>query len=102
MYYVNDGLHSCFNEVVNGPYKFKPTPKVLTRNTADLKYYASTIWGQTCDASDIINENVLLPQLKCGDWLVFEDMGGYTLAIASGFNGFSMPKVHYVVEEKYK
>lgn len=43
--------------------------------------------------------DVLLPELKIGDWLIFEDMGAYTLPVASHFNGFPIPKVHVVADE---
>ncbi|EMS47779.1 Ornithine decarboxylase [Triticum urartu] len=30
-----------------------------------------------------------LPEMSVGDWLVFDDMGAYTTASGSNFNGFS-------------
>lgn len=101
MYYVNDGIFSCFGGVLSGPYKFRPEPKLLDDNNKSERY-SSSIWGQTCDSLDIINEEVQLPQLKCGDWIVFENMGAYTIPIACRFNGFTAPQVLYVIEEKYK
>jgi len=51
--------------------------------------YASTIFGPTCDSIDVIARSVLLPKLKVGDWLYFQNMGAYTSAAASTFNGFT-------------
>lgn len=101
MYYINDGIFSCFGGVLAASYQFKPEPKLLFENI-DAERFSSSIWGQTCDSLDVINEDVQLPQLCCGDWLVFRDMGAYTIPISCGFNGFTAPKVYYVVEEKYK
>jgi hypothetical protein len=44
-------------------------------------------------------EKALLPVMSVGDWIVFEDMGAYTLPVASPFNGFPVPKVHVVANE---
>ena len=44
-------------------------------------------------------EKALLPVMSVGDWIVFEDMGAYTLPVASPFNGFPVPKVHIVANE---
>jgi ornithine decarboxylase len=42
--------------------------------------------GPTCDSIDVIAENVMLPQLRCGDLIVGRAMGAYTWASASEFN----------------
>ena len=58
--------------------------------------YPSTVFGPTCDSIDVIARSVLLPKLKVGDWLYFENMGAYTAAAASSFNGFVPSKKMYV------
>ena len=37
--------------------------------------------------------------MEAGDWIYFDNMGAYTLALASTFNGFMKPRIHYVVAE---
>lgn len=59
--------------------------------------YPCSIWGPTCDGLDRIVEQCDLPDLQVGDWLVFENMGAYTVAAASTFNGFQRPDIHYVM-----
>lgn len=59
----------------------------------------SSIWGPTCDGLDQVVENVLLHEMDLGDWIIFENMGAYTLPVASPFNGFPVPKVHIVADE---
>jgi len=102
LYYINDGLYGSFNCVLYDHAAI--TPEILksrgcTRfdkreNTPPL--FPSTIFGQTCDGFDCIIKSVELPKLEVGDWLVFRNMGAYTVAAASNFNGFSKPYTRYV------
>lgn len=48
-----------------------------------------------------ISESIQLPELGLGDYVIFEDMGAYTIPIASPFNGFPVPKVEYFIERKH-
>lgn len=59
----------------------------------------SSIWGPTCDGLDKVVENIMLHDMELGDWIIFENMGAYTLPVASPFNGFPIPKVHVVANE---
>jgi ornithine decarboxylase len=52
--------------------------------------FASTLWGPTCDSIDKITDTALMPELGVGDWLVFENMGAYTIAGSCRFNGFPL------------
>lgn len=63
--------------------------------------YKSSIWGPTCDALDQVCETVLLPHLNIDDVIFFENMGAYTIPIASPFNGFPLPRVEYYIERKH-
>lgn len=38
-----------------------------------------------------------LPEMHVGDWMLFENMGAYTVAAASTFNGFQRPTIYYVM-----
>mmetsp|Transcript_18467 Transcript_18467/g.42272 ORF Transcript_18467/g.42272 Transcript_18467/m.42272 type:complete len:706 (+) Transcript_18467:75-2192(+) len=62
--------------------------------TSDL--YKSTVFGPTCDSIDVIARSILLPKLEVGDWLYFQNMGAYTMAAASSFNGFNPSEIFYV------
>ena len=47
-----------------------------------------TIFGSTCDGSDTIHKEYQVPAgTGYGSWLVWENMGAYTCAAASNFNG---------------
>lgn len=55
--------------------------------------FPSSLWGPTADSFDLIAKDVLLPELYMGDWLVWKNMGAYTLALSNTFNGFPIPVV---------
>lgn len=57
--------------------------------------FTSSIWGPTCDGLDCIMEECRLPELKIGDWVYFPDMGAYTMAAGSTFNGMPRPECFY-------
>uniref|UniRef100_A0A1B6M882 ornithine decarboxylase n=1 Tax=Graphocephala atropunctata TaxID=36148 RepID=A0A1B6M882_9HEMI len=95
MYYINDGVYGSFNCILYDHAVVHPVP--LQNKPGKLQ--ESSVWGPTCDGLDQVATSVMLPPLDIGDWLVFEDMGAYTLPVASTFNGFPVPKVHAVISE---
>eukprot|EP00468_Gymnochlora_sp_CCMP2014_P003862 CAMPEP_0167760454 /NCGR_PEP_ID=MMETSP0110_2-20121227/11599_1 /TAXON_ID=629695 /ORGANISM="Gymnochlora sp., Strain CCMP2014" /LENGTH=412 /DNA_ID=CAMNT_0007646975 /DNA_START=284 /DNA_END=1522 /DNA_ORIENTATION=+ len=96
MYYVNDGLYGSFNCVLYDHVELSKTnrPFVLSKNPSE--YNECSIWGPTCDGLDCVMKKAELPLLEIGDWIYFGDMGAYTGAAASSFNGFNQAKVHYL------
>lgn len=53
--------------------------------------------GPTGDSPDVITREASLPQdLEVGDKLIFHDVGAYSLATASRFNGFPKPAVYLI------
>ena len=53
----------------------------------------TTVTGPTCDSSDTVLRDVLLPaDLGVGDLLYLGGTGAYTLCYASSFNGFRPPQ----------
>lgn len=99
MYYVNDGVYGSFNCLLFDHAEVEPS--LLREPLADEPVYTSSVWGPTCDGLDCIREECLLPDLDIGDWLVFRDMGAYTMSAASGFNGMPKPRCYYVINETY-
>lgn len=93
MYYLNDGVYGSFNCTVFD--HAKPVPFAL--NCKEGKLRPCSLWGPTCDSMDMIEEDALLPELHVGDWVVFENMGAYTLCASSNFNGFQVPDVKYAL-----
>ncbi|XP_058034427.1 ornithine decarboxylase [Ahaetulla prasina] len=95
MYYVNDGVYGSFNCILYDHAHVKPV--LQKRSKLDERVYSCSIWGPTCDGLDRIVERCGLPELQVGDWMLFENMGAYTVAAASTFNGFQRPTIHYVM-----
>lgn len=89
MYYLNDGVYASFNCIL---YDHQVPKPILIGQQAG-KLYDSTIWGPTCDALDQLIETVQLPEMQIDDWVVFKNMGAYTIPVASPFNGFPLPKI---------
>ncbi|XP_042205539.1 ornithine decarboxylase 1-like [Homarus americanus] len=95
MYYINDGVYGSFNCTI---YDHQTVHPILLEEPAkDEPYMPCSIWGPTCDGLDQVISEIRLPRLSCGDWLIWPEMGAYTLAAAGTFNGFPLPKVHVVV-----
>ena len=98
MYYINEGVFGSFNGVISYNLVNIPTPLNNSNNGSSSEYHPAIVWGQTCDTKDKLCETTM-PELNIGDWLYFDNMGGYTVGVASTFNGFRISvKFHYVTE----
>lgn len=97
MYYINDGVYGSFNSILYD--HAAPKPQLVSEKKTNAKLYPSSIWGPTCDSIDKVVDSMLLPQLEIGEWMYFDNMGAYTLPVASPFNGFPVPKVHVISDE---
>ncbi|XP_061099479.1 ornithine decarboxylase 1-like [Conger conger] len=95
MYYVNDGIHGSFKFVLFPNALVLPNP--CQKRQLNERTYSSTIFGQTCDGHDLIMEDFQLPELREGEWLLFHNMGAYTITTSTTFNGFQKPDIHYVM-----
>ncbi|RWS20020.1 Ornithine decarboxylase-like protein [Leptotrombidium deliense] len=98
MYYINDGRHGSFTDLSFGENQVVPIPLIHGNNSR--KMYHSVIWGPTCNSLDCIRTKVMLPEMNIGEWMTFEDMGAYTMALCTKFNGFQMPILKYHASEK--
>lgn len=88
--YLNEGLYGCYSIKLyeNTEFSFYTLgdPNLAANQTEDSTW---TIAGPTCDSLDIITkETKLSAALKVGDTLLTTNMGAYTIATASNFNGF--------------
>ncbi|CAH1117279.1 unnamed protein product [Phaedon cochleariae] len=97
MYYVDVGIFGALISVLyQDYYEIKPV-----KGPTNGQRYPSIVWGPTCDSSDQLSDHVIqLPEMQIGDWLIVEETGGYTLSIASEFNGFPTPTIHGVINEQ--
>ena len=58
----------------------------------------AAVFGQTCDALDKISLSEELPELDIDDLVYSENIGAYSSASATWFNGFPPAKVVHVNE----
>lgn len=96
MYYVNDGLYGSFNCLIFDHAVVTPLAYQMRPSSED-KLQKSSVWGPTCDGMDCILKTCYLPSLNIGDWIIFENMGAYTISAASNFNGFEKPTLKFVL-----
>lgn len=112
MYYQNDGLYGSFNCVIFDHVTVHPKVLTLAHEYAYQPTIAPpgadasqtlqpcSVWGPTCDSIDCVRDLVQLPKgLKVGDWLVYENMGAYTICAASTFNGIRRSEIRYTLGE---
>ncbi|PSS31218.1 Ornithine decarboxylase [Actinidia chinensis var. chinensis] len=93
-YWINDGVYGSMNCILYDHATVMATPFACSSNGGDptcdgAKTYCSTVFGPTCDALDTVLRDYQLPELQVNDWLVFPNMGAYTAAAGSSFNGFN-------------
>ncbi|XP_046466222.1 ornithine decarboxylase 2-like isoform X1 [Neodiprion pinetum] len=90
MYWINDGNFGSFIDHLLAIKTYSPI--ALNKPVCEKKYL-STIWGPTLDPYDCVIRDHWFPELEIGDWLVWPNMGAYTLSLAGTFNGILPPAV---------
>jgi ornithine decarboxylase len=89
-YYVNDGIYHTFSGILFDHCQYHV--EALRRGPREI----SSVFGPTCDALDVISQAEELPDLKIGDLVFSENIGAYSHASSTWFNGFPPAKVfHY-------
>ena len=87
-YYLDDGIYGTMSALI-----FDPATKFSFNTIKSGALQESKLFGPTCDSIDMIGENILLPELEVDDVIYCNNVGAYTLACATRFNGFNGPKV---------
>lgn len=94
-YYLDDGLYGAYSNVLTEDVH----PLIFAeREIEGLEVDAAThrwatLAGPTCDSTDVIAREALLPDLAVGDLLVSPVMGAYTVVTATRFNGRSVTPI---------
>ncbi|RCV12741.1 hypothetical protein SETIT_2G293400v2 [Setaria italica] len=94
-YWIDDGVYGSLNCILMDYYV--PRPRPLATPRPGEKTHTSTVFGPTCDSLDKVVTGYQLPEMRVGDWLVFDDMGAYTTAAGSKFNGFDTSDIKVYV-----
>ena len=89
-YYVNDGVYHTFSGIIfdHCQYHLKAFKKGPTQ--------ICSVFGPTCDALDTISMAEELPELNLDDLLYSENIGAYSHASSTFFNGFPPAKVLHI------
>src|SRR6476646_5718048 len=91
-YYIDDSVYHTFSGIIfdHCPYHFKAFRKGKTE--------VCSVFGQTCDALDTISLSEELPELEIEELVYSQNIGAYSSASATWFNGFPPAKVVHVNE----
>ena len=86
-YYLDDGIYGSWSGQLfdHATYPLEVFRQGETRN--------SVLAGPTCDSIDVISAEIDLPELEIGDLVVGHQMGAYSAATATDFNGLDRARV---------
>ena len=104
MYYANDGFYGAFLGRTLGHIPIIPKFMLVSdKSISPDEMYCSRIWGPTGDSLDKLSDNfnLRLPALNSGDWLVWPDIGGYSIVMSTEFNGYGTKKIYYIIAENH-
>ncbi len=87
--YLDVGVFNGLMEAVGG-IKYA----MVTASAAPTSKWV--LAGPSCDSFDVISDEAELPEMEIGDILYILSAGAYTTAYASEFDGFPIPKTHFV------
>ena len=93
--YINDGIYGSFDELTlpgwTADYPIRVFAldgkgRVLTEPAGNKPF---RVYGPTCDTLDVLPRPLMLPEtIGPGDFIVFDAIGAYSVAVRTHFNGF--------------
>ena len=89
-YYINDGVYHTYSGVIFDHCKYPV--RSFKRGATSI----CSVFGPTCDALDVVSMAENLPELQRGDLVYSVNIGAYSHASATYFNGFPPAKVVHV------
>ncbi len=86
--YINDGIYGSLSEMVTARVQMPVRPIRLDGALSDtLRDF--TVNGPTCDSIDVLPFPFRLPDdIREGDWIEIGQLGAYSSAVRTSFNGF--------------
>ncbi len=91
-YYIDDSVYHTFSGIIFDHCQYHLN--AFRKGKKEI----SAVFGQTCDALDTISLSEELPDLEIDDLVYSENIGAYSNASATFFNGFPPAKVIHVNE----
>ncbi len=89
-YYIDDGVYHTYSGVIFDHCRYPV--QAFKRGPTRI----SAVFGPTCDALDIVSLAENLPELDRDDLVYSENIGAYSHASSTHFNGFPPAKVVHV------
>ena len=89
-YYIDDSVYHTFSGIIFDHCQYHL--KAFKRGKKEI----CAVFGQTCDALDTISFSEELPELEIDDLVYSDNIGAYSNASATWFNGFPPAKVVHV------
>jgi ornithine decarboxylase len=93
IYYISDGLYGTFSGLMFDYAKVE----LLPFNERNEKRYNSIVFGPTCDSLDIVSKDCQLPSLAIGESIIIKNIGAYSIASGTEFNGFPKPDEYFIL-----
>ena len=91
-YYIDDSVYHTFSGIIFDHCQYHI--KAFRKGDAEI----CAVFGQTCDGLDCISQSEELPDLEIEDLVYSENIGAYSNASATWFNGFPPAKVVHMNE----
>jgi len=88
-YIIDDGLYGSFS----GQMFDHVVYPLIARDADERGLVSCVVAGPTCDSSDVVARDQMLPDLEIGELLLVPTMGAYTCASASNFNGLDLARI---------
>jgi len=89
-YYIDDSVYHTYSGIIFDHCRYGV--KAFKRGSTEV----CAVFGQTCDGLDVISQSEQLPDLDIGDLVYTENIGAYSNASSTWFNGFPPAKVVHV------
>lgn len=89
-YYIDDSVYHTFSGIIFDHCQYHL--KAFKKGKKEI----CAVFGQTCDGLDTISQSEELPPLEIDDLVYSENIGAYSNASATWFNGFPPAKVVHV------
>ncbi len=86
--YINDGIYGSLSEMVQVGIQL-PARLIRLNGTPAEETKPFILNGPTCDSLDVLPEKFPLPvDAREGDWIEIDNLGAYSNALSTRFNGF--------------
>ena len=86
--YINDGIYGSLSEMMVAKMQL-PVRLIRLDETPSAETKEYTVYGPTCDSFDVLPSRFRLPvDVREDDWIEIGQIGAYSNAVATHFNGF--------------